>query len=91
MRPGTLCAPCDKGGGRVGAWTALHSCPGGCHIVATWTPDKVYRRTIHGVILWDGGARWCTMPMGTALDTDGEVVVIPFGPVGEDATEPDRD
>lgn len=90
MRVGTLCAPCDHGGGRVGAWTRLYSCPGGCHVVATWTVNELYHPTIHGVIMWDGGSRWCTMPMGVPLDTDGANVTIPFGPIDTD-DEPDRD
>lgn len=89
MRPGLLAAPCDANGGRVGAWTTLRYCPGGCHLVASWPPDQLYHSPIDGVVLWDGGHRWCSMPMGAPLHHDGGGVTVPFGAVS--TTPPDEE
>jgi hypothetical protein len=87
LHPGTLCAPYDRDGRRVGSWVRLVACDAGCHLVARWeTAVHLYGPYIHALVLWDGGARWCSVPMlGHPLVPDGaDEVEVPIGPLYPD-------
>ena len=83
LRPGILCAPYDRDGRRIGAWVRLVGCSSGCHLVARWdTEVHLYGPPIEAVVLWDGGGRWCAVPMfGPLLYTDVDEVEVPLGPL----------
>lgn len=84
IQPGTLCAPYDAAGARIGTWEPITVCAARCHLVVHWRPGALAGPPFAALVLWDADERWCALPMRGAapgVDLTGEDVLLELAPL----------